>query len=159
MTSSGLSQRIAAPGDPGCFPGFRFRSARSAARRSFRAGGLRPGRSSLPGGIEEFPEFRDAARRAASSCSRNWTTRASSAAIRSPCPAICSSCAAICPACASSRAACSRISASRGSSGGSESVTARDHPPKPPPANVTAPRPQHNRDLRTSNPPSPKKRP
>jgi Transposase len=108
---------------------------RVLARRSFRPGSLRPGRSSLLGGIEEFPEFRDAARRAASSCSRNWTTRASSTAIRSPCPAICSSCAAICPACASSRAACSRVSASRGSSGGSESVTARDHPrnrPRPP---------------------------
>jgi hypothetical protein len=38
-----LRQRIAAPGAPGCSPGFRFRSARSAARRSFRAGGRRPG--------------------------------------------------------------------------------------------------------------------
>jgi hypothetical protein len=128
MTLSGFSQRIAAPGDPGCFPRFRFRPARSAARRSFLAGGLRPGRSSALGGIEEFPEFLDAARRAASSCSRSSATSASSAATRSPCPAIC-------PSCASSRAACSRISASRGSSGGSESVTARDHPrnqPRPP---------------------------
>jgi len=123
--SPSASQR---PATRAASPAFRFRSARSAARRSFRAGGRRPGRSSLPGGIEEFPEFRDAARRAASSCSRNWTTSPSSAAIRSPRPAICSSCAAICPACASSRAACSRISASRGSSGGSESVTPRDHP-------------------------------
>ena len=128
MTSSGLAQRIAAPGDPGCFPGLRLRSARSAARRAFLPGGLRPGRSSALGGIEEFPEFLDAARRAASSCSRSPATSDSSAAIRSPCPAICASCA-------SSRAACSRISASRGSSGGSESVTARDHPrnhPRPP---------------------------
>ena len=46
---------------PGCFPGFLFLSARSAARRSFR-GGFRPGRSSADGGIEEFPLFRDPAR-------------------------------------------------------------------------------------------------
>jgi hypothetical protein len=100
---SGFSQRIAAPGAPGCFPGFRFFSARSAARRSFRADGRRPGRSSALGGIEEFPEFLDAALRAASSCSRSSATSAVSAAI--------------CPA-------CSRISASRGSSAGSDSVTA-----------------------------------
>jgi hypothetical protein len=107
MTLSGLRQRIAAPVAPGCFPRFRFFSARSAARRSFRAGCLRPGRSSLLGGIEEFPEFRDPARAAASSCSRSSATSASSAAIRS---------------------ACSRINASRGSSGGNDSGTAPDHP-------------------------------
>jgi hypothetical protein len=71
-----LRQRIAAPGDPGCFPGFRFFSARSAARLSFRAGGRRPGRSSALGGIEEFPEFLDPARSAASSFPRNSATSA-----------------------------------------------------------------------------------
>jgi hypothetical protein len=76
MTSSALRQRIAAPGDPGCFPGFRFFSARSAARLSFRAGGRRPGRSSALGGIEEFPEFLDPARSAASSFPRNSATSA-----------------------------------------------------------------------------------
>ena len=97
-----------APGLPGCFPRFFF-SARSAARRCFR-GGFRPGRSSELGGIEEFPLFRDPDRFAAASCSRRSATTASSAAIRS---------------------ACARISASRGSAGGSSggtSVTARNHP-------------------------------
>ena len=100
-----------APGLPGCFPRFFF-SARSAARRCF-LGGFRPGRSSELGGIEEFPLFRDPDRSAAASCSRRSATTASSAAIRSACVSI--SCA------------CSRISASRGSSGGT-SVTAPDHP-------------------------------
>ena len=79
MTSSALRQRIAAPGDPGCFPGFRFFCARSAARRSLRAGGRRPGRSSALGGIEEFPEFLDPARSATSSFPRNSATSAVSA--------------------------------------------------------------------------------
>ena len=100
-----------APGLPGCFPRFFF-PARSAARRCF-LGGFRPGRSSELGGIEEFPLFRDPDRSAAASCSRRSATTASSAAIRS--------------ACVSIRCACSRISASRGSSGGT-SVTAPDHP-------------------------------
>jgi hypothetical protein len=54
---------MAAPGLPGCFPGFLFLSARSAARRCFR-GGFLPGMSSDDGGIEEFPLFRDPARTA-----------------------------------------------------------------------------------------------
>ena len=76
-------------------------------------GGFRPGRSSELGGIEEFPLFRDPDRSAAASCSRSPATTASSTEIRSACVAI--------------RCACSRISASRGSSGGT-SVTAPDHP-------------------------------
>ena len=106
---------IDAPGLPGCFPRFFF-FARSAARRCFR-GGLRPGRSSDDGGIEEFPLFRDPARSAVSSRSRRSATIASSVAIFSACAAI--SCA------------CSRISASRGSADGSPdgaSVTACNHP-------------------------------
>jgi hypothetical protein len=71
-----LRQRIAAPGAPGCFPGFLFFSARSAARLSFQAGG-----SSALGGIEEFPEFLDGARRAASSFPRSSATSAVSASI------------------------------------------------------------------------------
>jgi hypothetical protein len=53
-----------APGLPGCFPRLFF-SARPAARRCLR-GGLRPGRSSDDGGIEEFPLFRDPPRAAVS---------------------------------------------------------------------------------------------
>src|SRR5208283_1805080 len=103
---SGSSQRIAAPGEPDCFPRFRFfPSARSAARCCFR-GGFRPGRSSDEGGIEEFPLFRDPARTAAANCSRRSATTASSAAIC---------------------CACSRISASRGSSGGT-TLTGSNHP-------------------------------
>jgi hypothetical protein len=83
-----------------------FPAARSAARRCF-LGGFRPGRSSELGGIDEFPLFRDPARAVASSCSRRTATIASSATIRS---------------------ACSRISASRGSSDGGASLTARNHP-------------------------------
>ena len=41
----------------------------------------RPGRSSADGGIEEFPEFLDAALRAASSCSRSSRTSAVSSVI------------------------------------------------------------------------------
>jgi hypothetical protein len=64
---------------------------------------LFPGRRPAPRQvIDKFPEFRDAARRAASSCSRSSPTSAVNAAI--------------CPA-------CSRISASRGSSGASDPVT------------------------------------
>ena len=97
---------MAALGLHGCLPRFFF-FARSAARRCFR-GGLRPGRSSELGGIEEFPLFRDLARSAAASCSRSSATTASSAAIRSACVSIRSACVSI-------RCACSRISASRGS--------------------------------------------
>jgi hypothetical protein len=104
--SSGSSRQARrAPGAPGCFPG------RFPDPPRFRwPGAFRPGRTSAEGGIEELPEFLDAALRAASSCPRSSATSAVSSAT-----------------CADS----SRISASRGSSGGSDSVTARDHPRNP----------------------------
>jgi hypothetical protein len=94
-----------------------IRQVGAALAVPLRAAGLRPGRSSLLGGIEEFPEFLVADLKAASSCPRSAVS------------------AAICSSWATSRAACPRISASRGSSGGSDSVTPRDHPrnqPRPP---------------------------
>ena len=63
-----LAQRIAARGAQGCFTRFRRFSAHSAAPRCFRVGGLRSGRSSLLGGIEEFP------------CSATWPARSVPAA-------------------------------------------------------------------------------
>jgi hypothetical protein len=101
--SSGPSRQArCAPGAPGCLP------CRFPDPPRFRwPGAFRPGRSSAEGGIEELPEFLDAARQAASSCSRSSATSDVSSAT-----------------CADS----SRISASRGSSGSSDSVTARDHP-------------------------------
>jgi hypothetical protein len=60
MTPSGSAQHIADPGAPGCLP--RLRPARSAARRCCRDGGVRPGTSSVPGGNDEFPLFREASR-------------------------------------------------------------------------------------------------
>ena len=66
---------------PDCPAASRASSSQHAPpRRCFR-GGLRPGRSSVLGGIEEFPLFRDPARSAAASCSRRSATIASSAAI------------------------------------------------------------------------------
>ena len=80
--SSGSAQLIADPGAPGCLPRFRFFSAsRCAARRSLR-GGLRPGRSSPEGGIDEFPLLRDSARSSRATWSRSPAMSASSAAIR-----------------------------------------------------------------------------
>ena len=60
MTSSGSAQHIADPGAPGCLP--RLRAARSAARRCWRVGGVRPGTLSVLGGNDEFPLFREARR-------------------------------------------------------------------------------------------------
>jgi len=45
------------PGAPGCLPGLR-----PLPRRGLRSGGLFPGRSSVLGGIDEFPEFREISR-------------------------------------------------------------------------------------------------
>ena len=108
-----------ATGAPGCLPG--LRPLPGFARG---AGAFRPGRSSDDGGIEEFPEFRDAARRAASSCPRSSRTRPVSSASWADRSVTCADSAAI-------SAACSRISASRGSSGGSDSVTRSCPEPRP----------------------------
>jgi hypothetical protein len=56
-------------GAPGCFPGLRM----PIPRRSLPYGGVRPGRSSPDGGVEESPEFREIGR------SSRATRRASSA--------------------------------------------------------------------------------
>ena len=56
FASSGSAQRIAAPD---CLP--RLRAARSVARHCLR-GGLRAGRSSHDGDMDEYRLFRDAAR-------------------------------------------------------------------------------------------------
>jgi hypothetical protein len=62
-TSSILRKRIAAPGDPGCFPRLPLLLRPLGGPPLLAAGSRRPGRSSADGGIEEFPEFRDAALR------------------------------------------------------------------------------------------------
>ena len=112
--SSGVcDQARCAPGAPGCLPG--LRPLPGFARG---AGAFRPGRSSDDGGIEELPEFRDAARRAASSCPRSSRTSPVSSASWADRSVTCADSPAI-------SAACSRISASRGSSGGSDSDTPR----------------------------------
>jgi hypothetical protein len=75
------------------------------------SGAFRPGRSSADGGIDESPEFLDAALRAAPNCSRSSRITAVSSAIWADKSATCADSA--------------EISASRGSSGGSDSVTSR----------------------------------
>lgn len=105
---SGFSlQARCEPGDPGCLPGFRL------PRCGLPSGGVRPGRSSIDGGSEELPEFRDAARSSLASRSSSSATRVVSAAF---CAA---SIAMSCP--------CSAISASRAPSSGL-TITDRHHP-------------------------------
>ena len=74
-TSSVLSgcsfQARNAPGAPGCLPGFRL----IPPWRALRSGGFFPGRSSVLGGIDEFPLLREISR--------------SSSAIFSACSVIC----------------------------------------------------------------------
>ena len=66
-----LTHDIALPLAPGCFPGLRPESF-----TRFGVGLVLPGRSSLEGGKEELPLFRD-------TCRSNWRTRSSSATLDS----------------------------------------------------------------------------
>ena len=82
--SSGCSRQARyAPGAPGCLPGLR-----PPPRRAVRSGGFFPGRSSVPGGIDEFPLLREISR--------------SSRATRSASSAFCVFSAAICASLSSS---------------------------------------------------------
>ena len=87
IISSGSSRQARnAPGAPGCLPGLR------PPRRVFRSGGLRPGRSSLLGGIDELPLFREISRssRAIRSRSSAFSAFSSSFSARSRPAAACS---------------------------------------------------------------------
>jgi hypothetical protein len=94
--SSGYS--LQARCDPGCLPGFRFPSAEGLRR------GVRPGRSSADGGIDEFPLFREASR----------SSRSTLAARSATCPAS----LVFSAASTSITRACITITASRAASGG-----------------------------------------
>jgi hypothetical protein len=95
--------RVLAPGQvralpPGCLPGFRFPRL---PRCGFPSGGVRPGWSSIDGGSEDLPEFRDAgrsslARRFSSSATRSASAAfwAASITMSWPCSAISASRAA-----------------------------------------------------------------
>ena len=70
---SGLSlQARCAPAAPGCFPCLFF----PLPRPRLGSGAVLPGRSSADGGIEEFPEFRDAARSSFASRSSSPVSKA-----------------------------------------------------------------------------------
>ena len=89
-------------------------------RSGFAGGGVRPGWSSIEGGNEEFPEFRDAARSSRSTRVLNSALAASSSATRLASAAFCAaSTATSCPG--------SAISASRAASSGLV-VTNHHHP-------------------------------
>jgi hypothetical protein len=93
-------------------------------RFAFAGGGARPGWSSIDGGNEEFPEFRDAARSSRSTRARSSASAASSSATREASAVFCAaSIATSCP--------CSAISASRAASSGL-AVTNHHHLDIPP---------------------------
>ena len=96
------------PGDPGCLPGFRF----PAPPAGFRRGGVRPGRSSADGGIEELPLLRDASR----------SSRSTRAARSATCPAS----RAFSAASNSITRACTAITAPRAASTGIEGTDHHD---------------------------------
>jgi hypothetical protein len=104
------------PGAPGCLPGLRP----PLPRPGLAGGGVRPGRSSALGAIEELPLLRPSRRRRSRTSAASATTSARSSPIAA--------------ACSSSRRPCSAITASRaahdaqpGAGGGRTAITGHLH--------------------------------